>query len=1015
MKKIFILLYLSFNALFLCAQTVLSIEGTTINNSEPASWNGVNIPRSVPTTFTYRNNSITAVNAYGYMLQAGDEGVSLTKNNLVGEVITGNVFTWNGTSGNSITHGVFTGYNNNAVIKYNFLHKVPMGIIRKSNGMTDTAGGVAYNIVKDGFVAVNIKGMNGICVYNNTFYSTKTKAETYRGIVHIYSNDKPIAASTGTKIKNNIFYTAHQISNITIEDVACVPGFESDYNLFWCEEGTPVFDYLGQTITFAAWQARGFDLHSVVINPDFLDANNFNPRARLGYGINLGAAWQSGLSTNAFWSIKDPDTANQNGIWQTGARVYRFNQSPHILNQGFQLNENSPNGTVVGKVVANNPDAGLKIKFSILSGNTNGAFVINDSTGLITVAASAALDFEVSKSFTLIVMMQDNGVGHLNSQAIITITLLDINEPPVISSKTFSVNENSANATIVGTVLATNPEPAQTITYSILSGNKNNALNINSSTGVIQVANSAALNYETDPAFALVVQVRENGADSLRSQAPVNIVLIDVNEPPVISNQAFSVNEHSANGTIVGSVIATNPEPGQTITYAILSGNKNNAFAIHSSTGAIVVANSVVIDYNTDPSFLLVVQVQDNGPDNLSRQASVNIALIDVNEPPVISNQTFSVSENSANGTVVDKVIATDPDAVQTLTFSILSGNEHNAFDINTSTGVITVANSTALDIKVNSFFMLVVNVLDNGIGALSSSANVLITVMNTNDSKFRANKYFIVNEFAPKRTVVGTLAVSRPVAGVFLAYAIISGNTDQAFTVNSSNGSIVVNNQLALNYSINPMFQLTVAVQDSTLGQIPTYVTVNIYVMNTSNAVFDVTDGTQPVAGHNHPYHLLGNPGTGTIITDPSGAIPEGIQFKGDGTGKSDVIPVAADPGLNTVMLNNGNDYMHGAHQIQVSQDNTTSWNGTPDQSVSGMHLFPNPVKNGFLNIKLDDGIREEFELSILDFSGKLMLQKHYENTNAIAVDLSAYPPALYVIYFRSLHFRFSDKLIIL
>ena len=43
---------------------------------------------------------------------------------------------------------LFTGYNINAIIKYNYLYKVPTwNYDTKSNGMTNTSGGVAYNIV----------------------------------------------------------------------------------------------------------------------------------------------------------------------------------------------------------------------------------------------------------------------------------------------------------------------------------------------------------------------------------------------------------------------------------------------------------------------------------------------------------------------------------------------------------------------------------------------------------------------------------------------------------------------------------------------------------------------------------------------------------------------------------------------------------------------------------------------------------------------------------------------------
>src|SRR5665647_2665105 len=139
-------------------------------------WLGINISRTVPTAFTYRNNSITSVNSDGYMLQAGDESPASSNYNLDGEIISGNRFTWNGTDMASITHGIFTGYNKNAIIKYNYLDKVPMSIIRKSNGMTNTSGGVAYNIVNNPpATAVVVKGMNNVMVLSLIHISEPTR------------------------------------------------------------------------------------------------------------------------------------------------------------------------------------------------------------------------------------------------------------------------------------------------------------------------------------------------------------------------------------------------------------------------------------------------------------------------------------------------------------------------------------------------------------------------------------------------------------------------------------------------------------------------------------------------------------------------------------------------------------------------------------------------------------------------------------------------------------------------
>jgi hypothetical protein len=89
--------------------------------------------------------------------------------------------------------------------------------------------------------------------------------------------------------------------------------------------------------------------------------------------------------------------------------------------------------------------------------------------------------------------------------------------------------------------------------------------------------------------------------------------------------------------------------------------------------------------------------VQDNGTGNLSSQATVSVIVSDENIAPLINNQTFEVNQNSSNGTNVGTVVASDPNIGQTLTYSILSGNTNGAFSLNSSTGMLSVANSTAL------------------------------------------------------------------------------------------------------------------------------------------------------------------------------------------------------------------------------------------------------------------------------------------------------------------------------
>lgn len=350
MKRSLIIAFLAIISLWVNAQIPYTIEGTVVNNSETGTWWGVNIPRSVPTKLIFRYNSISSVNSEGYLLQAGDENPSARDNNLDRQEIIGNAFNWNGPNDpDIITHGLLTGYNVNAIVQYNHLVNVPYGIIFKSGtddgkNMTFTAGGCAYNICKNGKFSVRMKGINGVKVYNNTFYSGDGRSMY---LVLITSNHDRIIPppSTGSKIFNNIFFSTMQIPMISIE-TSCLPGFESDYNVFWSTVGEPTFAIDGVRYTWQQWRALGYDLHSKVVDPNFIDTIHFVPTNRLDYGLNLGPEWQTGLSTTASWVAGSaPATTNQNGSWQVGARIKQIISNDSIdHSNGFKIYPNPSNG-----------------------------------------------------------------------------------------------------------------------------------------------------------------------------------------------------------------------------------------------------------------------------------------------------------------------------------------------------------------------------------------------------------------------------------------------------------------------------------------------------------------------------------------------------------------------------------------------------------------------------------------------------------------------------------------------
>jgi hypothetical protein len=327
-----------------------------------------------------------------------------------------------------------------------------------------------------------------------------------------------------------------------------------------------------------------------------------------------------------------------------------------------------------------------------------------------------------------------DGFLHFTGEIVLNIPNEATNTPPVVNDQSFSVNENSGNGTVVGTVVATDSDAGQTLTYSIQSGNTGGAFAINSSTGQITVANSAALNFEATPWFSLGVMVQDNGTPVGSDSATITINLNDMNEAPDLGPATFSLAENTPNGVVVGSATATDVDAGQTLTYSIQSGNTGGAFAINSSTGQITVANSATLNYEALTSFALTVQVLDNGSPQLSDTATVTVNLTNVNEAPTAGPAgPFSLAENSANGTNVGTPVpSSDPDAGDTLTYSITGGNTNGAFAINPTTGQITVANTAAVDFETTPVFNLTVRVTDAG--SLSTTTSVTINLTDVND-----------------------------------------------------------------------------------------------------------------------------------------------------------------------------------------------------------------------------------------------------------------------------------------
>ncbi len=365
---------------------------------------------------------------------------------------------------------------------------------------------------------------------------------------------------------------------------------------------------------------------------------------------------------------------------------------------------------------------------------------------------------------------------------------------PTIFAQTFTIAENSpvGSPTSPLKVQAFELE-GQALTYEITGGTGQDAFNINASNGNLTVKDNTLLDREARAFLTLDVKVTDT--ESLSASATMTVNLTGVSEfPPVLDPQTFDIDENSPNGSLVGTVLAQDDDIGETFTYAIVSESATNVFSIDANDGEIRVKTSTFVNHEAVPTVTLGVKVTDSGGSNVTENMTVNIN--DVNETPVLNNQSFSVSESAPAGTDVGFVIATDPDDGDTLTYSIVGPSP---FSINAGTGLLKVENPDGIDFETDPDITFTVKVVDAGTPAKEDTGVITVNVIEADDPPTTsgiADK--VVNEGTASTTVSLFPAFADDEdADAALVYSVTSVSKPSLVTstsINPANGVLTIN-----------------------------------------------------------------------------------------------------------------------------------------------------------------------------------------------------------------------------
>lgn len=387
------------------------------------------------------------------------------------------------------------------------------------------------------------------------------------------------------------------------------------------------------------------------------------------------------------------------------------------------------------------------------------------------------------------------------------------NRAPQVVSFSGVINENAAIGDIVGTVIATDYNPGDSLTFSLVD-DAGGLFTIDAITGDVKV--NASLDFEISSDYKITVRVSDNGGLTVDRSFPIFVT--DAAESPNAINFVGSLDENTGALENIGIMIAHDDEGGP-FTYSLES-DPSGKFAIDPNTGVVSTTAIASFDYETTTGYDVTIKITDAQGNTYQEVVTLNVQ--NLNEPVIAVNFTgTNIDENVPAGTVVGTASAVDGDASDTHTFSI-TNDPSGFFTIDSATGVVTVASGADIDYETATSHDIIIRATDPG--GLSKEQVFTINVNDINETNtpptVNDNTYSI-QENAPLNTPIGNLNATDPDDPTTpegqLSYTIESGDPLGKFFIDT-NGEIRVNG--GLNFEVDPTtYNLIVTVTDNNGG----------------------------------------------------------------------------------------------------------------------------------------------------------------------------------------------------
>ena len=328
--------------------------------------------------------------------------------------------------------------------------------------------------------------------------------------------------------------------------------------------------------------------------------------------------------------------------------------------------------------------------------------------------------------------------------------------------------------------------------------------------GQLTVLDGTALDHETRNRFALRVKVSDSGIGGsgrniLSDVATFVVDISNLNEAPIFvgceTPISLFVNEHRQGQTcnpnrVVGRVQAKDVDQrfGDTLSMSIEP--VGAPFAIDAN-GRIRTSDSECdrVDYEKKKTWNIIVKVLDAA--GLQATCDVTIEVHDLNEHPILTKKSTSVSNSLAVGSEFGKpIVAVDHDVDQKHSYYVMGGSGKQYIGIHIDTGKLFVKSDMAS--ITSSTKQILVRVHDNGPGKLMTQQMIDVNIINNNrPPTMEASFSRTFSENSQLRALIGLpLSATDPDGdNKKIKFHKVSGDTHNCFSVDNYGGQIRLRN----------------------------------------------------------------------------------------------------------------------------------------------------------------------------------------------------------------------------